>query len=150
MSRRTARQRRVRPVSSTPSSTERLGPPQRLVVANPEEGGEDVVLRLVSLIGQGAFDHHLQLLGKALQARWDALETARELQAMAAIHKGDWVRFDDTMRTKRLRGLVGKVVERDERAQKIVVCLGSQEPDDEHRHIQCSPRAVLKLPGPPE
>ena len=110
-------------------------------------GRANAVADLVARINGGEFDDELYLLSKALRARWDAVEAARTLHAMATIQLGDWVRLKDEMKNKRLRGQIGHVVERHEDA--IVICLGEHVAAD-HRHIRCSPLAVDKLTGPPE
>src|SRR5262245_65118157 len=102
---------------------------------------------LVARISAGEFDEDLYLLSKALRARWDAVEAAKTLHAMATIQMGDWVRLKDDLKTTRHRGLIGHVVERHEDA--IVICLGDHVAAD-HRHIRCSPLAFDKLTGPPE
>ncbi len=102
---------------------------------------------LVARINAGEFDEDLYLLSKALRARWEAVEAAKTLHAMASIQLGDWVRLKDEMKNKRLRGLIGHVVERHEDA--ITICLGDHVAAD-HRHIRCSPLAVDKLTAPPE
>jgi hypothetical protein len=106
-----------------------------------------VVADLVARINAGEFDGDLHLLAKTLRVRWEALEAAKMLHAMAGIQLGDWVRIKDEVKTKRHRGLIGHVVERHDDA--VVICLGQHIAED-HRHIRCSPLAVDKLPGPPE
>jgi hypothetical protein len=101
----------------------------------------------VARINAGELDEDLYLLWQTLKARWDAVEAAKMLHAMASIQLGDWVRLKDEVKTKRHRGLVGHVVERHEDA--IVICLGDHVAAD-HRHIRTSSLAVDKLPGPPE
>ena len=98
-------------------------------------------------ISAGEFDADLYLLWQTLKARWDAVEAAKTLHAMASIQLGDWVRLKDDVKTKRHRGLIGHIVERHEDA--IVICLGDHVAAD-HRHIRCSPLAVDKLTAPPE
>ena len=122
--------------------------------APPASGSSDTTARrssavpdLVARISAGELDEDLYLLWKTLKARWDAVEAAKTLHAMASIQLGDWVRLKDEMTTKRLRGQVRHVVERHEDA--VVVCLGEHVAAG-HRHIRCSPLAVDKLPTPPE
>lgn len=102
---------------------------------------------LVARITEGEFDEDLHLLARTLRIRWEAVEAAKMLHAMAGIQLGDWVRTKDEIKTKRHRGLIGKVVERHDYA--IVICLGEHIADD-HRHLRCLPLAVEKLPTPPE
>lgn len=102
---------------------------------------------LVARISAGEFDEDLYVLWQTLKARWDAVEAAKTLHAMASIQMGDWVRLKDEVKNKRHRGQVGHVVERHEDA--IVICLGDHVAAD-HRHIRCSPLAVDKLTAPPE
>jgi hypothetical protein len=78
------------------------------MAVRPSSAGPDLVAR----INAGEFDEDLYLLSKTVRARWDAVEAAKTLHAMASIQLGDWVRLKDEMKTKRLRGLIGQVVER--------------------------------------
>ncbi len=110
-------------------------------------GRSSAVPDLVARINAGELDEDLYLLSKTLRARWEAVEAAKTLNAMASIQLGDWVRLKDEMKTKRLRGQIGHVVERHEDA--IVICLG-EHVAAEHRHIRCSPLAVDKLHALPE
>ncbi len=152
-------QKAQRPVpdSSAESSSHRsplIESPELRTSAPPSSSSNDAASRrssavpdLVARINAGELDEDLYLLWQTLKARWDAVEAAKMLHAMASIQLGDWVRLKDEVKTKRHRGLVGHVVERHDDA--IVICLGDHVAAD-HRHIRTSPLAVDKLPGPPE
>jgi len=129
--------------SSEPGTSAAPAPGSNITAASRPITVPDLVVR----ISAGEFDEDLYLLWQTLKARWDAVETAKTLHAMASIQLGDWVRLKDDVKTKRHRGLIGHVVERHEDA--IVICLGDHVAAD-HRHIRCSPVAVDKLPAPPE
>ena len=96
-------------------------------------------------INAGEFDEDLHLLARTLRVRWEAVEAAKRLHAMASIQLGDWVQIKDEVKTRKHRGLIGHVVERHDNA--IVICLGEHVVED-HRHIRCSPLAVDRLPNP--
>jgi hypothetical protein len=150
-------QKAQRPVPDSAESSSHRSPlteSPELRTSAPSSNSNDAASRrssavpdFVARINAGEFDEDLYLLSKTLRARWDAVEAAKMLHAMASIQLGDWVRLKDEVKTKRHRGLVGHVVERHEDA--IVICLGDHVAAD-HRHIRTSPLAVDKLPGPPE
>lgn len=117
-------------------------------VNGPAAGGSSAVSDLVARINDGEFDQDLYLLSRALRVRWEAVEAAKVVRAMASLQLGDWVRIRDEVKTRRHRGLIGKVVERHD--DTVVICLGDQVADADHRHIRCSPLAVDKLPAVPE
>jgi hypothetical protein len=148
-------QRPVADASESSSPQPRLAQSRELTTSAPSVASSNdaasrrssAVPDLVARINAGEFDEDLYLLSKTLRARWDAVEAAKMLHAMASVQLGDWVRLKDEVKTKRHRRLVGHVVERHEDA--IVICLGDHVAAD-HRHIRTSPLAVDKLPGPPE
>ena len=107
--------------------------------------GSSAVPELVARINVGEFDQDLYLLSRALRVRWEAVEAAKVVRAMASLQPGDWVRIRDEVKTRQHRGLIGKVAERHDDA--VVICLGDQVADADHRHIRCSPLAVDKLPS---
>jgi hypothetical protein len=74
--------------------------------------------------------------------RWEAVEAAKVVRATAGLQRGDWVWIKDEVKTRRHRGQIGKVVERHDDA--VVICLGDEVADADHRHIRCSPLAVDK------
>lgn len=111
----------------------------------PAAGGSSAVPDLVARINDGEFDQDLYLLSRALRVRWEAVEAARVVRAMVSLQLGDLVRIKEEVKTRRHRGLIGKVVERHDNA--VVICLGDNVADADHRHIRCSPLAVDKLPS---
>lgn len=143
--------------SSTQASQQRpqlIESPELRMSVTPPAGANGAPVRassavpdLVAGINKGESDEDFHLLARTVRIRWEAVEAAKMLHAMASIHLGDWVRIKDEIKTKRHRGLIGKVVERQDDA--IVICLGEHITGD-HRHIRCSPLAIDKLSAPPE
>jgi ribosomal protein L21E len=117
-------------------------------VNGPAAGGASAVSDLVARINDGSSIRTSTLLSRALRVRWEAVEAAKVVRAMASLQLGDSVRIRDEVKTRRHRGLIGKVVERHDDA--VVICLGRQVADADHRHIRCSPVAVDKLPAAPQ
>jgi hypothetical protein len=65
---------------------------------------------LIAQISEGEFDDDLSLLMKVIRTRWEAVGASKTLRALANLQLGTKVRIKDEVKTKRLRGLVGKVV----------------------------------------
>jgi hypothetical protein len=131
------RQSAESPVSPDPDSIE-----------DAVAGRSGAVPELVTRINEGEFDDDLYLLMRVIRARWEAVEAAKTLHALASLQIGDRVRINQEVKSKRLQGLVGAVVARDDDA--IIVCLGPHDTGVGHRHVRCSPLVVDRLPKPPE
>jgi len=64
----------------------------------PAAGGSSAVPDLVTRINDGEFDQDLYLLSRALRVRWEAVEAARVVSAMASLQLGDLVRIKDEVK----------------------------------------------------